>query len=147
MENSIIDYIVQYVIRILCLTASIIYFRSMVGKVRDIYHFKIVIKDYKVLPNFLVPVVSIGVPAAEIAVGVGLMLGGNSIQFAALFGAILQLCFTFLMLIRLNTIQPHGCGCFGSHSAEKITIKHVLRNFAMLVLFTIIALFPDVSLV
>jgi hypothetical protein len=115
--------------------------------VKDIYGFSVVLSDYKVLPKFLIPLVTIIVPAAELAVAVGFLLGGKNLFISAWIGALLQASFALIMLIRLNTIQPHGCGCFGLHSAERITISHFLQNVALCLGFIIVGLYPHVSLV
>ncbi|MGK0536942.1 MauE/DoxX family redox-associated membrane protein [Bacillus sp. 'calajunan'] len=146
MENFLI-YMFQYLIRVLSIIAAIIYFKSSIGKFKDIYAFKVVLSDYKVFPKFFVPVITIAVPAIEVAVVVGLFLGGSNILPAAIIGTFMQFCFAVLMLLKLNQVQPNGCGCFGLHSAEKITIKHVTRNIGMFIMFLILVLFPNTQLV
>ena len=145
--EDVVSYVVQYLIRILSIVAATIYFKSSIGKFKDIYAFKVVLGDYKVFPNFLVPVITIAVPAIEVAVVVGLLLGGSNILPAAIIGAFMQFCFALLMLLKLNQVQPNGCGCFGLHSAEKITSKHVTRNLGMFIMFLTLVLFPSTQLV
>ena len=147
MENIFIDYVLQYGVRILSIVLAGIFLKSVLGKVKDIYGFSVVLSDYKVLPKFLIPLATIIVPAAELAVAVGFLLGGKNLFISAWIGALLQASFALIMLIRLNTIQPHGCGCFGLHSAERITISHFLQNVALCLGFIIVGLYPHVSLV
>ncbi|HHK5536760.1 TPA: MauE/DoxX family redox-associated membrane protein [Bacillus mobilis] len=146
MEESL-SISLQYAIRLLSLIGAIVYFRSSIGKLKDVYAFKVIIEDYKVFPKFMIPFITIIVPAIEVAVVVGLFIGGSNIFVAALIGACMQFCFALLMAIKVNQVQPNGCGCFGLHSAEKITMKHVSRNVAMFVMFGILVLFPETYLV
>lgn len=144
---DVVSYVSQYLIRILSIIAAIIYFKSSIGKFKDIYAFKVVLGDYKVFPKFMVPIITISVPAIEVAVVVGMLLGGSNILPAAIVGTFMQFCFAILMLLKLNQVQPNGCGCFGLHSAEKITGKHVTRNLGMFIMFLILVLFPSTQLV
>ncbi|PEP90425.1 hypothetical protein COE95_13475 [Bacillus toyonensis] len=144
---DVVSYVAQYLIRILSIIAAIIYFKSSIGKFKDIYAFKVVLGDYKVFPKFMVPIITISVPAIEVAVVVGMLLGGSNILPAAIVGTFMQFCFAILMLLKLNQVQPNGCGCFGLHSAEKITGKHVTRNLGMFIMFLILVLFPSTQLV
>ncbi|WP_286925402.1 MULTISPECIES: MauE/DoxX family redox-associated membrane protein [Lysinibacillus] len=146
MEEAL-NILFQYFIRILSIVAAVIYFKSSIGKFKDIYAFKVVIEDYKIFPNFLVPLIAVTVPALEITVVIALLIGGSNIFSAALVGALMQMGFAILMILKLNKVQPNGCGCFGLHSAEKITMKHVLRNFGMFIMFLLILSFPNTQLI
>ncbi|WZX99286.1 MauE/DoxX family redox-associated membrane protein [Bacillus sp. FSL W7-1360] len=146
MEEFLV-YVLHYFIRVLSILCGIIYFRSSIGKLKDIYAFKVVIQDYKIFPKSTVPLITAMIPAVEIGTAVGLFLGGSNIFSVALVGVIMQVCFAILMLIKLNQVQPNGCGCFGLHSAEKITMRHVGRNIAMLTMFFILVVFPETYLI
>lgn len=149
MESGMIvmETVFQYAVRVLAIFLAIVYSKSVLGKLKDIYGFSVVLGDYKVLPKFLVPFVAIFVPSAELAVSACLLIGGTNVWIAAVVGGVLQLSFALVMLINLNTVQPHGCGCFGLHSAEKLTITHVIKNGALFAGFAFIAFFPSTSLI
>ena len=73
MEESL-SISLQYAIRLLSLIGAIVYFRSSIGKLKDVYAFKVIIEDYKVFPKFMIPFITVIVPAIEVAVVVGLLL-------------------------------------------------------------------------
>lgn len=147
MERSLIEYSFQFIIRTLSIFLAGVYIKSVLGKVKDIYGFSVVLADYKVLPKILMPFAAVIVPSAELAVAASFLLGGHNLQLAGWVGAILQAGFALVMLTQINSVQPHGCGCFGLHSAEKITFRHVLLNGALFAAFAFVALFPDVSMI
>jgi uncharacterized membrane protein YphA (DoxX/SURF4 family) len=101
------------------------------SKMFDPHTFMNDIGNYRILPNSLLPITAITLPAIEVVTGVCLILG--------LFMEGALTITTILILVFLAAIESAilrgldiKCGCFGTTDAELVGIGVLVRDFLLL---------------
>lgn len=105
---------------------------SALEKYQDIPAFQQTLSDYRLLPEFLVPVAAIAIVAAEV-IAATLLITQGYLWGVYLSAAVLML-YALGILINLLRGRTHiDCGCLGSRG-EGISFYHVFRNLVLLTL-------------
>ncbi len=119
---------------------SATFIQAGVQKIR--YHAQLggVIGNYRILPLALVPVASWLLPAAELALGVALLVPSSG---SALAAAGLISLFTAAIVINLARGRTHiDCGCFQSGLRQELGWGLVWRHGVLLLVSAYAAWFP-----
>lgn len=102
-----------------------------VRKLRSLETFEGVVHNFRLLPEPLVRPVAYGLPVAEVALALGLIVpairGGAGTIAAALLGV-------FTLAVAINLIRGRreiDCGCFSSELKQRLSWWLVLRNVAL----------------
>lgn len=104
--------------------------------------FETALKEYPLVPPRLRPVLREAVPAAELAVGLGLWIGYfTSHASAALLG--LLVLFTGAVSFSLVLGRRHACGCLGDAVRRPVSWQLALQNAALAALALIVASNPS----
>lgn len=114
---------------------------AAVGKLADVDAFRRASLDLGV-PNGIASVSVVGVPLVELAIAVGLLLGGSA-RLSAAAGAALTVAFTALIASNLRRGNRPACNCFGAGNETPIGPKSLARNAVMIGGFAVIALTDD----
>jgi hypothetical protein len=100
-------------------------------KLQDFSSFRSTLREYKLLPVFLVPLVAIIVIFAEILIAIGYLLP-TGIESAGIAGACLFALYAIAIQINLLRGRTHiDCGCFGPARNEPISSALVWRNLLL----------------
>lgn len=103
---------------------------AAVGKLADPQSFATSIRNYQVLPDFLVGPMAVGLPVFELVFAGALWLPGLY-RGAALLSATLLWVFALAMLqAKIRGIDLE-CGCFGAEAAVSVGVGTILRNVAL----------------
>lgn len=104
---------------------------AAIGKLRAIEGFVGVVHNYRILPAVLVRPVAYALPALELAVALGLLIGPFRPQAAAA-ALLLLLVFALAMAINLARGRVHiDCGCFAAALRQRLSWGLVGRNFVL----------------
>jgi hypothetical protein len=129
------------ILQISSFIAGFIYLKSSLGKIKNPYAFSKVIESYKFLPTNSITLAS-AILIGPLELTIGLLIMTNIYREEALFcGICLQLFFITLMIKRYNQVLPFGCGCFGLHGPEKITLNKLAFNILYTCILSFILLF------
>lgn len=104
-----------------------IFFVAGFAKLADQKGSRKAMRDFGV-PNALSPVVSIALPALEIAIAAGLMFIATS-WVAAISAVVLLTIFTANMTYQIVKGKSPDCHCFGQLHSEPVGWTSVIRNF------------------
>lgn len=104
------------------------------------------VANYEILPRFLTRPIGILLPWMEMGTAI-LLLSGKIPTVAALFAAILLICFITAIWINLIRGKDFNCHCFGQLYQEKIGTGVLLQDlillaFALEILFFHLGFFP-----
>lgn len=104
------------------------------SKIINLYFFKAtILAYYPFLPESLAVLIAIVFPWVEILASLSLVLNWKT-KYSSAFLFLLSLFFVVQILLNYSNILPYGCGCFGFSGPEKISLYHVVRDFAILFL-------------
>ncbi|MBE1491063.1 MauE/DoxX family redox-associated membrane protein [Plantactinospora soyae] len=103
---------------------------SGAAKARDPVGFIRGVRDYRLVPDRLGPVVAVGVLCAELVVGMAL-LAGMMLAWAAAGAVALGLVFTAAIAVNLRRRRPLPCYCFGP--GESISARSLVRAAALVI--------------
>jgi len=78
--------------------------------------------------------VAYAVMAAEIAVGLGMVLGDSWRHEFLFAGATLLVAFTALLAVHMRRDERPPCACFGGATRRPIGARDIVRNISLLVL-------------
>ena len=100
-------------------------------KLANVEGFAEIISTYELVPETLLPVVAIGLPALEIFAGLGLVLDMRG-SLGAIFG--LLALFIFVLWFGILKDLDIDCGCFSpADRAEHTTLRQAMyRDFVMM---------------
>lgn len=108
---------------------------SALEKYQDISAFQQTIRDYRLLPDFMAPVVAISIVSAEVIAATLLITQGY--LWGVYLSIVVMSLYALGILINLMRGRTHiDCGCLGSRG-EGISYYHVLRNLFLLSLLAI----------
>jgi len=82
-------------------------------------------------------VIAVAVMLAEIAIGLGMVLGDLWRDYFLLAGALLLVAFTALLAKHLRSGNRPPCACFGGASQRPIGARDMVRNVSLLVVVVI----------
>ena len=92
----------------------------------------VLVKQYQVIPDFLVPPIAAGLPWLELASGTALCIGFLTTPAAWLVGAQL-VAFSLLMVVVLVAQIPiEDCGCFGNLGIRETPLHVLIRDLILL---------------
>ena len=92
------------------------------------------VKQYQVIPDFLVSPIAAGLPWLELASGTALCIGFLTTPAAWLIGVQL-VAFSMLMIVVLVAQIPiEDCGCFGNLGFRETPLHVLIRDLILLVL-------------
>ena len=92
----------------------------------------VLVKQYQVIPDFLVPPIAAGLPWLELASGTALCIGLLTTLAAWLVGAQL-VAFSLLMVVVLVAQIPiEDCGCFGNLGIRETPLHVLIRDLILL---------------
>lgn len=104
------------------------------SKIINLYLFKAtILAYYPFLPELLAVVIAIVFPWVEILASLSLVLNWKT-KYSSVFLLLLSLFFMVQIILNYSNILPYGCGCFGFSGPEKISLYHVFRDFAIMLL-------------
>ena len=90
------------------------------------------VKQYQVIPDFLVSPIAAGLPWLELASGAALCIGFLTTPAAWLVGAQL-VAFSLLMVVVLAAQIPiEDCGCFGNLGIRETPLHVLIRDLILL---------------
>ena len=104
---------------------------SGLGKLADLAGFTAGVRDYRILPNHLVPVFSRLLPWLEIVLALALLLG-VLVPIAAVGVSVLVSCFTIAVAINLARGWQINCQCHGVAGSRTISWGTVARNLPLI---------------
>ena len=104
---------------------------SGLGKLADLAGFTSGVRDYRILPNHLVPVFSRLLPWLEIVLALALLLG-VLVPIAAVAVSVLVACFTIAVVINLVRGREINCQCHGVAGSRTISWGTVARNLPLI---------------
>lgn len=133
------------VLLVLRLVIAGTFIRAGAAKLPDRREFRLAIENYQILPASLVPAAAVMVPAAEITVGLLLLLGVFPAESAAVLAALL-LCFSAGIAINLARGRVFDCGCDSSVAPKAISWQHVAVNTVLAACAIAIAIAPPAGL-
>ncbi|MBL6689668.1 MAG: hypothetical protein ISP91_04685 [Pseudomonadales bacterium] len=108
---------------------ALLFAMSALEKYQDVVAFRQQVADYRVLPEFLVPVEAITVVAAEVIAAT--LLITQAYLWGVMLGLAMLLLYAAGILANLLRGRTHiDCGCLGSRG-EGISYFHVLRNILL----------------
>jgi len=111
---------------------ALLFAMSALESYQDVEAFSQQLADYRLLPEFLVPVTAIAVVAAEVIAAT--LLITQAYLWGVLLGLIMLLLYAAGILVNLLRGRTHiDCGCLGSRG-EGISYFHVLRNLVLVIL-------------
>ncbi|MED4572683.1 MauE/DoxX family redox-associated membrane protein [Brevibacillus agri] len=120
-----------------------LYMRSIVGtilltagymKIKNIHEHSQVIKEYRLIPNSIIPYVAFFLITIEIMCGIGLYLGVY--KYFTLLTAF-TLLVVYSVAITINLVRGRNeisCGCGGVLGTHNLSWKLVIRNIFLLLL-------------
>lgn len=112
-----------------------------VQKVRDLAQTAESVRGFGITNPLLNRIVTVVLPAAELCLGVLLLLGtGWVLQTAGWLTVMLMAAFTVVVSRSVLKGSTQACFCFGAVSSEPMTGRTVARNVALLVLALVVAL-------
>ena len=92
----------------------------------------VLVKQYQVIPDFLVSPIAAGLPWLELASGTALCIGFLTTLSAWLVGAQL-VAFSLLMVVVLVAQIPiEDCGCFGNLGIRETPLHVLIRDLILL---------------
>jgi putative oxidoreductase len=106
-------------------------------KIIDLTRFSESLTAMQIVPARFVSSLSVGIPVAEVIIGVATVLGFRTAVMSAVAAGVLAL-FTGVIAEKVIEGVQVSCGCFGSLSSERITEVTVLRNVILLLWGTIL---------
>jgi uncharacterized membrane protein YphA (DoxX/SURF4 family) len=121
-----------------------VFLRAGFAKITDLADFRSAVKNYRLLPPGLVPVVALTLPFAELAAAILLAVGILPGITAGLL-ALLLLCFAAAIAINLARGRSFDCGCAGS-APRTISWAHVASNACLAALAVAVTLAPPRTL-
>ncbi len=101
-----------------------------ISKLKAVANFRAALRQFRILPPFVVDPVSRVLPIAELAVGAGILSGVEPYLFGSVAAALLGL-FTLAIVVTLLRGDHLRCSCFGSLAAERLTWLSVARNLVL----------------
>lgn len=103
------------------------------------------VRAYRLLPEAIVPVVGLGLPAFEVALGIVLVLGLFT-RIAAILGSALMVVFIAGIISAWTRGLSIDCGCFGGGGqvapGSEQYVADILRDTGFLLLGVVTALWP-----
>ncbi len=103
---------------------------AALGKLRDLTGAR---EGVAALASTSVAVLTPALPAAELAVAVGLLVPRTS-GLAAALAIVLLLIFSALMMRALRRGEAPVCHCFGSRTDQTVSVSMIARNSAFIAL-------------
>lgn len=127
--------------RLLSVILAAVMAKAGLAKAKDISGMYFVVENYHLLPGFLVAPATAIITGTELAIAALLLVGGDYALIGGVLGVALQVFFCLIVLLRLNTRQPYGCGCFGVNVAKVLTWGHLGSNLLLGAGFGLLAAF------
>ncbi len=137
----------KYLILILRLVIGSTFIYASFDKIIDTESFAKIIYNYQLLPNYLVPIVSILLPWLEFVSGLFLITG---LFMRASSFIISSLLLVFIIAIITNIVRgvDIDCGCFSTgDNSSKISWNLIIRDIALLISAIIIFIYNKGELV
>jgi uncharacterized membrane protein YphA (DoxX/SURF4 family) len=142
VSDNATEIIIVMVAR-LCL--SFFFLPSAIKKLTNQHPFIQGILDYQVLPARTALVLGFVLPWIELAVGLGLVLGG-AVAYVGTAAGLLLLCFTMAIIINLHRGRQIACYCYSLAGTTTISWGTVVRNLLLLLLSVVVVAFaPPVA--
>jgi hypothetical protein len=95
--------------------------------------FRSAVEDYRVLPVSAAPWAAVAVVVAELAIPIGLLVGGTASQLSCLLLLALLASTSGTMVINLRRGRRIRCGCFGAGSRALVSWSSVGRNLLLVI--------------
>jgi len=125
---------------------GLLFLLAAIGKFRNWAVFEGVIANYRLLPEFLVPMVAKALPPVEIVLALALLSGSFS-PWPEAVAAVLLLGFALAMGINLQRGRRHiDCGCFQSALKQTLSWSLVARNGVLTLSLLVVWLSPAANL-
>ncbi|HSR19002.1 MAG TPA: MauE/DoxX family redox-associated membrane protein [Ignavibacteriaceae bacterium] len=122
-----------------------IFIYAAVEKINDPGSFAVSINNYKLLPIFIINIISVILPWIELTAGMLLVIG-ISVRESSFITSIFLLIFIFAVSISLLRGLDINCGCFGTAGGSKIGIQKIVENLLLLILSVYLFFFGSGSL-
>ena len=90
------------------------------------------VKQYQVIPDFLVSPVAAGLPWLELASGAALCIGFLTTPAAWLVGAQLVSFSLLMVVVLIAQIPIEDCGCFGNLGIRETPLHVLVRDLVLL---------------
>lgn len=116
------------------LTLALVFGGSAASKMGAWEELEGVVRNFRILPGFLVPLVRWALPPAEVLLAVGVLVPGTRALAASGMAALLVL---FAAALALNVVRGRvdiDCGCFRSALRQNLSWWLVLRNGVLVAL-------------
>lgn len=114
-----------------------IYLYAGGSKILEPMLFKAVIQNYFAIPDTIALILAIVVPWIQILAALSLLLNWYVLYSSGLL-LIMSVFFFGLMIVNYGQILPFGCGCFGFKDEELVGVYHVVRDFSIALLASIV---------
>ena len=113
------------------IAVGLLFLISSGSKLLSVSQFQQAIAHFRLLPAFMVPIVSLMVIVGEVAVVLLLVIGGQLLLIGFLLAIILLLIFCAALISILARSIQTSCNCFGT-SEKPITRADIYRNTAFI---------------
>lgn len=90
------------------------------------------VKQYQVIPDFLVSPIAAGLPWLELASGAALCIGFLTTPAAWLVGAQLASFSLLMVVVLIAQIPIEDCGCFGNLGIRETPLHVLIRDLVLL---------------
>ncbi|MGH2916130.1 MAG: MauE/DoxX family redox-associated membrane protein [Solirubrobacteraceae bacterium] len=129
--------LVAFLLRVVVAT---VFLRSGAVKALNLADFRRAVHNYQLLPSSMIGAVARGLPAAELLVGVLLLLG---IELRVVGIAVALMLVVFCVAIAINLLRGRtiSCGCSGSVASD-ISWGHVIGNCVLAIAAVVVAAWP-----
>lgn len=139
-KNIFSNHTLLFVLRLVIGTLFVI---ASIGKITDPDHFKIIVSEYGMLPNNLVPVFAVILPWIELVVGLMFMLNQYSKSTALIIISMLMV-FIVAVVINMSRGVSSDCGCFDLLGfSEKTGSVVIIRDLLMIIMTVPVLLFDS----
>ncbi|TEB16111.1 Methylamine utilization protein MauD [Pelotomaculum sp. FP] len=130
----------RYIMLILEVSLSALFLLASTTKLLDLNHFTLVLKSFGLKPDWLVEVLTYGLPLFEVFLGVGIALGFGKRVLAGI-AVVFFISTIILYIANWGHILPYGCGCISiKPKVEIVNFKLVSKTLLALVVSIIVYL-------
>jgi len=116
-----------------------------VTKLGDLAAFENAVRDYRILPGWLVRPIGRLLPATEVVAG-ALMGAGVAVSVVGIGLSLLLVAFAMAVAINLVRGRSIDCGCFGGLGSKPITWGTVARNVLLVAVAATVAVVSPAEL-
>ncbi len=142
-NNSLINRTINntFIIIFARIVVGLMFIVVGIGKINNAAEFAEEIRNYLILPEFLLNIAAISISWIELFVGI-FILFGIKIKSSSLLVAFMLIVFTTGVIIAMMKGLNINCGCYAQIASQKVGFPKVFENIGLFIL-TLILLFSN----